>query len=163
VNVNGPINISSASSGAIRPVGTAVGTMVGAPVAVSTASSTTTVVPEGTTLELKKETASSVKQTVSNGQAVIKKTVVAQQVSVPVTTLREEYTVEEQNVDAAPTTPWGEGEKVFSLPLSKEVPNIVITPRVYKVLTIKKTTVTDQGAVTGTVRTENAEVAKQQP
>jgi uncharacterized protein (TIGR02271 family) len=116
---------------------------------------------EGTVLELKKETATAQKTTVSNGKAVIRKNVITEQVSVPVQTRREEFTVEEIADDAAPTTSWGEAQTVFELPLTRESASIVITPRVYKRVKINKTATVDQGAVTGSVRTENVEVVKQ--
>ena len=121
---------------------------------------TVTNVAGGDTLELKAEDMTVDKRTVSNGSVRVRKYVVSEQKSIPIEVCREDYVVERIPASGAPTTPWGGGEVVIDIPLTRQTATPVITPRVYETLRIRKTLdcVTEQ--VTGTVRTEKFEVLR---
>jgi len=121
---------------------------------------TTTTTTTDESLELKTEDFSVRKETVSNGAARIRKYVVSEQKSVPVTVCREDFTVERIPGYGTPTTPWGGGELVIDIPLTREVAYPVVTPRVTEVIRVRKTVDCVTNLITGTVRTEKFEVLK---
>lgn len=121
----------------------------------------TNVVDGETRIELKAEDMTVDKKTVSNGAVRIRRYVVSEQKSVPIEVCREDYVIERVPASGQPTTPWGEGEIVIELPMTRQVATPVITPRIYETLRIRKTVDCDTEQVTGTVRTERFEVIRQ--
>ena len=129
--------------------------------AVDAALAAPTSVADGTEIELKKEDMTVQKNVVSNGQVIIRKTVISEQATIPITTQREEYEVVRVAADGPPTTPWGEAVSVISMPLTRETAIPVITPRVIERIKVRKTTTADAANIVGTVRTEKLDVVKQ--
>lgn len=130
-----------------------------APVVGGPASST--VATDGETrLELKTEDFAVKKETVSGGAARIRKYVVTETKSVPVVVCHEDFVVERVPAGGAPATPWGPGETVIELPLTREVAVPVITPRVVEVLRVRKTVDCVTNTISATIRTEKADVSR---
>ena len=110
---------------------------------------------DGSQLELKKEQATVSKQVVPSGQVSLKKTVVSETVTLPVTLNHDEYTIERVPATGEPTTAFGEAE--ISLPLQKETATAVVTPKVVEVIRLKKVVVPVTSNLTAVVRTEKVE------
>lgn len=117
---------------------------------------------DGVHLELKTEDLSVGRNVVSNGSARIRKYVVTETKSIPVTLKREEFVVERVPASGAPTTVFGEASSTIDLPLTVETATVVITPRVVEVIKVHKVVETEQREISATLRTEKVEVTKHQ-
>lgn len=170
LEVSGPVTVS----GPITVTG---------PVTVGTATTTTTTIPspavthahppastssshthgihgDGVHLELKTEDLTVDRRTTSNGAARIRKYVVTEERSIPVTLRREEFTVERVPASGVPTTPFGEASSVIDIPLTVETAVGVVTPRVIEVIRVHKTVETDTKEIKGVLRTEKVDITK---
>ena len=167
VTVTGPVSVSGVTSGASSATTQAPDSTVvrGAPVTTSSSTSgATAAASDGgdVRLELKTEDLTVDRRTVSNGAARIRKYVVTEERSIPVTLRREEYVVERVPASGAPTTPFGEASATIDLPLTVETAVGVVTPRVTEVIRVRKTVETDTKDIKATLRTEKFEVIKAQ-
>lgn len=169
VTVTGPVSVSGVTSGASSATTQAPDSTVvrGAPATTppsSTSSTSGATANDGgdVRLELKTEDLTVDRRTVSNGAARIRKYVVTEERSIPVTLRREEYVVERVPASGAPTTPFGEASATIDLPLTVETAVGVVTPRVTEVIRVRKTVETDTKDIKATLRTEKFEVIKAQ-
>jgi uncharacterized protein (TIGR02271 family) len=170
INVTGPVTVTTPiapETAAKLPTSTPVQSWnlpapsgVAAPAAQSVVTSTSRVGVSGEELELKKEDLRVGIEEVGNGSAVIRKVVTTETVNIPVKLTREDFTVERVAADGPPTTPWGEGELVISIPLTRQEARPVITPRVYERVNVRKVTTTENRNVSGNVRTETVGIEK---
>lgn len=174
----GPVNISggpiTVTGGPVTVHGTPASTaattsasVTHVPTQAATATSSTAAVHgghgipgDGTHLELKTETLSVDRKTVSNGAVRIRKYVVSEPQTVSTTVRREELSIERIPASGVPTTPFGEAEAVIEVPLTTETVSAVVTPRVIERVRIHRVITNDQKDVTATLRTEKLEILK---
>jgi len=158
----GPITVIGSNAGSSSAVATrAPDSTVASTTSTATSATASTIQGgDGTLLELKTEGLTVERRTVSNGAARIRKYVVTETQTIPVTVRREEILVERVPASGVPTTPFGEAEAVIEVPLTVETVSPVITPRVIERVRIHRKVETDQKDVTATLRTEKLDVIK---
>lgn len=123
--------------------------------------STNIVAGDGETrLELKTQDWTVDKMSVSAGVARIRKWIVTEDKSSPITVCHDEIKVEREPANGASTAPFFESDGYIEVPLSKEVATGVTRTRVYEILKIRKSRICETNVITGTVKTEKAAVVQ---